>query len=594
MNFSYGGDRLLYNFITWDCNCATLQRPILVASVARGEGLTLSQVPAPRFLADQPTVRFDDRLITILNYPVADAGGRAAVWVQIVDLLAQDRGQMSASIREAALERLAEWRTSVVERRRLASAVAIAGKELPRDLVAFFASDTSVVAAPILVRAQLNGEDWAAIIPAFPPSSRALVRERRDLPDSAQNALSAFGHSDFALPTAPIENFVEPKGEAVPSLALPIGELVKRIEAYRGRHPGSPSRPHRQAHRVPSFAFESDGAGLISWVEGAPRGALIGMALGEMAEPGGFGVDGQASGAFRRRTAIRDARLLVPGHGEASGEWLISAQPFFDTISGRFEGYRGVARRITATANDMVAPFGEGMRPESIRQLVHELRTPLNAIRGFAEMIEGQFLGAIEPPYRHRANSIVLDSGRLLRVFEDLDISARMAGGEEVSGPASEAELVRIMRTTATHHAALADRSGVRLRIALPEQPAPVLVDDATAVRLLDRLLLCVLAAGGRGETVKMALTTAAFEARIEVSRPAALQGLSTEALLDPARPSAETLAQEEIPLGLAFLLRLMRQMAQRANGRFEIKPQSFVLILPQRSDSGTVSIESI
>ena len=539
-------------------------------------------------------MRFDDRLITILNYPVADAGGKAAVWVQIVDLLAQDRGQMSASIREAALGRLAEWRVSVVERRRLASAAAIAGKDLPRDLVAFFASDTPVVAAPILVRAQLNGNDWAAIIPAFPATSRALVRGRQDLPDVAQTALSSFGHSDFALPGGRNEQSVEPRGEAAATLAVPIGELVKRIEAYRGRHPGSPSRPHRQAHRVPSFAFESDSAGLISWVEGAPRGALVGMALGEMAEPGSYGVDGQASGAFRRRTPIRDARLLVPGHGEASGEWLISAQPFFDSLSGRFEGYRGVARRITATANDMIAPFGEGMRPESIRQLVHELRTPLNAIRGFSEMVEGQFLGPIEMPYRNRASSIILDAGRLLRVFEDLDISARMAGGEDASGFAGEAELVRIMRTTATHHAALADRSGVRLRIALPEQPAPVLVDDATAVRLLDRLLLCVLAAGGKGETVKMTLTTAAFEARIEATRPLSLQGLSTEALLDPARSSAETLAQDEIPLGLAFLLRLMRQMALRANGRFEIKAESFVLILPQRSDSGTVSIESI
>ena len=558
-------------------------------------------LPAPRFLADLSLVRFDDRLITILNYPVADSGGKAAVWVQIVDLLAQDRGQMSPSIRQTALERLSEWRGEVVERRRLASAVAIAGKALQPDLVAYFASDTSTVAAPVLVRADLSDKDWAAIIPAFPPASRALIRERRDLREAAQAALSAFGQSDFALPSAPSGEAAiggtSPLGtaaEASPSLAVPIGELVKRIAAYRDRTTASPFRSKRPMHRIPSFAFESDSAGLISWVEGVPRGALMGLALSEMAEPGGYGVDGQASGAFRRRTPIRDARLAVPGTGEASGEWLISAQPFFDSVSGRFEGYRGVARRIAPSSNDMAAPFGEGMRPESIRQLVHELRTPLNAIRGFSEMIEGQFLGPIDPPYRDRATSIILDSGRLLRVFEDLDISARMAGGEDANGLSGEAELVRIMRATAAHHVALADRSGVRLRIALPELPTHALVDEATAARLLDRLLLCVLACGGRGETVKLSLTSTAFEARVEASRPAALKGLTMEALLDPTRQGGESASQDEIPLGLAFVLRLMRQMARRANGRFEIKPDSFVLILPQRNDSGTGTIESI
>lgn len=525
----------------------------------------------------------------MLDYPARDAGGKAAVWVQLVDIFAQESGKTSPEIRGAVIERLGEWRQHVSERRRLATAVSVAGQSLPAELVAHFASDIAPVAAPVLVRTQLSGEQWSAIIPKFPPASRALLRERRDLPEAAQAALAAFGTSDFVLPRG--EGFETASAQADLGRGVPIGELVRRIEAYRERSGGLVQHPPRAMHQKDRFAFESDAAGALNWVEGVPRGPLIGTMLGTIAEPGGFGVDGQAAGAFRKRAAIRDARLSVPGHSEVAGDWLISAQPFFDAGSGRFEGYRGVARRIADVDDGPVSSFGAGMKPESVRQLVHELRTPLNAIRGFAEMIEGQFLGSVEPSYRDRANAIIHESGRLLRLFEDLDLSARIAGGEEAATPGTDTDLIRIMRTTAGHHAALADRSGVRLQIALPDKPLSVMTDDATVVRLLDRLLLCVLATGAKGETLRISLTPGPFEARIEATRPALIRGLSVATLFDAANGAPPP--DDELPLGLGFVLRLMRQMARRANGRFEVGGDSFVLILPRRSDSHAESIES-
>jgi hypothetical protein len=64
--------------------------------------------------------------------------------------------------------------------------------------------------------------------------------------------------------------------------------------------------------------------------------------------------------------------------------------------------------------------------------------------------------------------------------------------------------------------------------------------------------------------------------------------------LLDPAFEPGEDKGGEDIPLGLAFVLRLIKQMARRAGGRFEINGDRFVLILPRRNDSAAEIIESI
>ncbi|MGJ3626362.1 hypothetical protein AB5I41_04510 [Sphingomonas sp. MMS24-JH45] len=56
-------------------------------------------------------------------------------------------------------------------------------------------------------------------------------------------------------------------------------------------------------------------------------------------------VDGIAAGAFRKRAAFADARLLVGGGSPLAGDWRISGVPVFDTARGHFIGYRGAARR---------------------------------------------------------------------------------------------------------------------------------------------------------------------------------------------------------------------------------------------------------
>ncbi len=539
-------------------------------------------------------MRFDDRLATILNFPARDAGAKAAMWVQIADLLAQKGEGLAPEQAELALLRLDAWRSAVPERRRLSVAAALSGRSLSPELVASFARDSALVAAPIIVRAKLDDAQWMRIIPDFPTTARALLRERKDLSPPLRAAISAYGPSDLALSdkSDPASHVVTAEANPAP-MSVPIHELVRRIETFRERHPlGQPELPPKSVS-LSSFAFETDSAGLFSWVEGAPRGPLIGISLAELALPGGYGVDGQASGPFRKRSPIRDARLRVAGHGPASGEWMLTAQPFFEPSSGRFQGYRGVARRVRPNAASDLARaglFGPHMQPDSMRQLIHELRTPLNAIRGFSEMIEGQFLGPVDIAYRDRATGIVAESGKLLRIFEDIDAAARPEPPE--NGAQRECNLNQIVASTAGLHAQLAETGNVRLQVALPEKPLIARIDDLAAGRLTDRLVQLCLATAARGETLKLVLQRGDSQAEIAITRPKSLRSVPDEVLLDPTFAPHNRVLAEEVPLGLPFALRLLQHLAARRGGQFILLEDRFVLRLPQEQDSDRESMK--
>jgi signal transduction histidine kinase len=562
-------------------------------------------------------MHFDDRLVTTLAHQALDDRARAAIWTQLVDLLAQDRGGRADSLTVDAFVRLRGWRHFVPERRRLASAVSIAGRPLSPALVGFFAEDAATIAAPVLVRASLSGDEWASIISAFPPASRSLIRERRDLPAAAQIALKTFGTSDFALPDdseqadSPRQADVsgqdtsellldmpvaeEVSRQALPE-AVPIGELVRRIEAYRKRSPRRATQTHTIPAQASRFAFETGADGDIHWVDGGARGPLIGLSIAEPAYPHGPGVDGVAAGAFRKRAAFRDANLSIAGNALLAGDWTLQAQPFFDLHSGRFEGYRGWAQRKESRKQEGDAstnPFGADMRPDSVRQLVHELRTPLNAVRGFAEMIEGEFLGPVAPPYRERAQSIVSDSGALLAVFEELDLAARTQREDDPIPASRNADLISVLRSSALFSDRFSAERAAHLKIALPDEPVCVGIDEASSARMVDRLLACVLATAQPGETIRVTLKSGTGLARMEVDRPAILRSVPDSVLFDPGFEPNDVADNELIPLGIAFVLRLIRQLAKRAHGHFDVDAERFVLILPLLNDRSGESLET-
>jgi hypothetical protein len=454
-----------------------------------------------------------------------------------------------------------------------------------------------------------------------------LLRQRGDLPPETVRALASLGSSDYALidanadiadrpvsmataevsdpagidqagkddileltqavpaqqlaPEQPIPEQSIPQEptqqEPAPQQPASIHELVERIDNWRLKRVASGAQG-RKERPIVDFAFETGADGIINWVDGAPRGGLIGLSIGTMADAGGWGVDGQAVGAFRKRGDIREAPLRIAGESAVSGDWCLTADPRFGPETGRFLGYRGIARRPGAP---ILATQTSELPPGSIRQLVHELRTPLNAIRGFGEMIEGQFLGPVAPGYRERARAIVHDSGALLKVFEDLDSSARLESSDYPMAPDAQVDLSEIVRAVAALHADLVEKRGIRLRIALPAREGLLTaLDRPSALRMVDRLLGAALSATQSGDVVEMALHIS--DSRLDIS------------VSIPDRPILSEEADGFAPLGRDFSLRLAARLAERCGGRLEQRNDSFRLILPQMKDSAIVNGEHI
>jgi hypothetical protein len=533
-------------------------------------------------------LRFDDTLTTVFAQPVDDPGAKAAVWMQIVDILAQDRGTISPDMREKALARALELRGDVAAEHRKSAAIAVAFQCESKELVSLFGGDSASISAPVMLSAKLRNADWEEILPILASPSRVLLRQRKDLSPDVQRMLAAFGPSDFALPSDPLHsaNLQSSDFPAHTDTVAQIKDLVARIEAYRKDRvddgeefflPGGDEAP------VDTFRFEAGIDGLINWVEGAPRGPVIGIEFGVMAEIGAHGVDGHAAGAFRRRTPFRNARMRVPGQGLAAGDWLISGLPLFDPASGRFEGYRCTARR--PQPDEQPHPRGnglvsQGMPPDSLRQLVHELRTPLNAIRGFAEMISAQLLGPVSSPYRDRAEAIIADARKLLAMFDDLDVAAKIERGAFEGRSVAGVEPISVLRAIVHEIAPTGSNYRGRFRFELEPDAPNVLLDLVTLERLFSRLVSAALSASREGDAIAIVLHRRDAALQLRIDRPSSLAGMSVAQLFDTSLDNGEDVGDGP-PLGLGFALRLVDSMANAVGATFEIGHDAFLLRLP-------------
>lgn len=565
-------------------------------------------------------MRFDDSLDTVLGADMATSFGAQSAWRQLTDLIGRRRAAPDAK----AIEQLRAIRSRVPTRTRAASARSLAFANPPAELVRLFAEDEPSVAAPVIAVARLTGAEWRAMLPDLPPTSRSLLRHRRDLPAETMRALDSFGRSDFALPrpdrepepvisvieaVAPIASVASivrdrpivsetpqraespagaPANDASPAPAprgpFQIADLVARIDAYQRDHGdlGRPPRVIASDGPIDHFCFETDATGTIRWVDGAPREPLIGVLLGT----GSAQVDGVVSGAFRRRASFADARLVIAGSSLAAGQWQLSATPAFDPASGRFTGYRGVARRPRADQRAEPVPKN-GPSPEALRALVHELRTPTNAISGFAEMIEAQVLGPAPDAYRERAAAIRHDTHDLIAAIDDVDTAARIEQDALVLRPGVVEIAPLLERAARDLEPLMLLRQSV---VDIDSGPAGLAIagDEVAVGRLISRLMALAIGASGIGERIAIRVWSKDGQARIAVERPRAFAAWPGEALL-----SLEGEDQEGTLLGTAFGLRLARNLAGELGGSLKIGEQRLTLRLPAALDHGVGQLSS-
>ncbi|UUR08531.1 histidine kinase dimerization/phospho-acceptor domain-containing protein [Sphingomonas glaciei] len=468
-------------------------------------------------------MRYDDRLATVLGQPAADARGRAVQWRQLVELLARG-GEVSTDLADKALGRIARLMHDLPDDLLAATARAIAGKAVPAELVALFAARGAAASAALLAAADLSPAGWNAV--------------KTVAADDVKPLLSALG--PFADPVAP-------------GLPRPVDRPIDRpAQAVDSEQPvAEPALP------AGLFRWETGPTGEIDWVEGAPRAALVGRSL----------VDSFADN-FAARLPFADEALVLADEGVLAGEWRWSGAPAFFPDTGRFAGYRGVARR-----EGVAGPVAEAVPPltptenDGLRELMHELRTPLNAIIGFGEIIEGQYLGPAHRGYRERATEIVHQARSLSDAVDNLDLAARLRSGrlqgETTTGTDAIRSVIadlRLQAATQDSRIVIEDRAG-HANVALPRE---------LAERLVAQFVGAMTEAAATGEQLGIIVDRLDGNLAIGVDRAIALRGLSEQQILaDRGRA------------GMRFAIRLIQGLAAMTGGRLDIGADRLILLLP-------------
>ena len=322
-------------------------------------------------------------------------------------------------------------------------------------------------------------------------------------------------------------------------------------------------------HNPALFRWESDSLGLIAWVEGAPRGALIGRVL---AGHGGEALLAEQSrDIVARRAPFADVPLASAD--PFGGEWRVSGAPAFAPGDGRFIGYRGLARRVDLTPSERAGAPRAVEGADTLRELIHEIKTPLNAIVGFAEIIDGQYLGPAHRRYRERASEILEQARLLLAAIDDLDFAAKLQSGRSRADSRSSLSEIAKQLVGTINDAAGGD-GAVTLKVRGRELRCSL--DPVLAERLLQRFVAAVTA-NAQGELLTIEIGTAQSRCTASITRPATLRGLGDEQLFDTGS------AADGPGIGIGFALRLVRGLARIAGGDVRVEPQSIVLLLPSR-----------
>jgi hypothetical protein len=521
-------------------------------------------------------VRFDDRLTTVLNQPARTRHEKAVRWRQLVDLIARAGPAGSSGILDQAIETVRAEAELVEEHLRAAAARSVAALPLPIELIEVFASDTLAVSAPVLAAASLDEKNWAAVMQTANPETRAFVAA---LHPGARGPASA--EVETLVLSEPIPADTKPELKPAPQpktrpesklgpVAIPsqsaarivkaaasVADVVARIERRKRPRTGLNKRDSAKLADSGQFNWECGPGGEIEWVDGVPRGAVVGASIAVQRSSANGGPDETLVRAFARRSPFRDARFVISGSGAAAGAWILSGVPAFDPIDGRFAGYRGVAVR---DQHEKAAPPAQLMPasmtdPASLRELVHEIKTPLNAIIGFAEIIDGQYLGPADRRYRQRAGHIVGQARLLLGAIDDLDFAAK---AHAQAGPAT-VNLAALMEEVIFDLRARARMAGAEIDLARVLQTAEAAIAPSLAERAIRSAFLAIIDQAGRGERLRLSVDEVGNRPRVALSRPRTLEGLSDAQLFGIAK------ASDESGPGIGFSLRLARGLARIA-----------------------------
>ncbi len=553
-------------------------------------------------------MRVDDRLNTaLLNSDKAERTDARGQWRQLIDLLAQNPVGQAPDRIAAGLMRVRQMRDSVALDHRVSAVAALHGRILSAPLVQLLAGDAPAVAAAAIAGARLSDDDWADMVPHLPVRARGFLRNRRDLGAATQRALALYAGGDFVLPVPPSQGLVDvaqtppPPATAAQGKAVPVAEVIERLERWRRDHdneltrtdtPQLPFAPGAAGAAAPAteIRFETDDNGTVIWIEGAPRGSVVGVDIARPAFDNGPGPDAYGAAAFRQRMPMENARMRLRGASVVEGDWRMSASPFFDATSGRFRGFRGIMRRPMVSETADIAP-DPVKQAEQLQQILHELRTPLGAIVGFAEIIDHQMFGPVDDSYRALATDILTDANQLLSGFDDLALAAQLNRGA-LPDMAGTTDCAWLTERLAARLQTVSDSLDVEVNLSVADPVRPFAMAQDMAERLFSRLLAAVIMGCKPKEVLRGRFSTelgSITSNRFVLTLPSKLVGQGEDILL-ASEPVGGYSPGGSPLLGLGFSLRLVRNLARNVGGSLQFQNEKLLVTIPAAQDDRHLS----
>ncbi len=535
-------------------------------------------------------MRFDDRLETTLRQADDDGIGLYAKWQQLLDILAQNSSDFDPVAVESGLQKVRQLMDIIPATLREQCVRGLSGRLRSAPLLLLLSGDVPAVAAAAVRGARLSDAEWADIVPHMSTRAREYLRDRGDNGPMTLRALRLLSSADFV--PACDKSAAETVAPAPQVLQIrDIGERIEKLPIAREQHDpaGIPAeasieQPVSFAEPIDQIRFETDQYGTISWIEGAPAGAVVGVNIAEPAFDAGAGPDAYGAAAFRQKMPLENTRMRLCGAPAIAGDWRINAAPFFEPASGRFNGYRGILRRPNV-AEVAHIPESDTHDAENIQQLLHELRTPLGAIIGFSEIIEQQLFGPVTEEYRTIAGNILHDAERLLSGIDDLSTAAKIETGTYVTEVGST-DCDWLSLRLAERLRALSNILHVTLNLVQADPVRPFALDNHVAERLFSRLLSAVIIGCEPGEILDGHFRTApGLNAvnRFVLTLPKKLIGMD-ESELFGSGPLDDS---HDAPLlGLGFSLRLVRSLARNVGGDLRFCNQALIVSLPAVHDA--------
>jgi signal transduction histidine kinase len=130
----------------------------------------------------------------------------------------------------------------------------------------------------------------------------------------------------------------------------------------------------------------------------------------------------------------------------------------------------------------------EKEREEFVGMLTHDLKTPLTAVVGAVDLVREGRLGTINQEQKEYLESAVESCGEIVEMIDTLLDVYRLESGK-MALAFTEEDIGTLIRKAAAPFRSLAERSRIRLSVAIPDTLPTIRVDRNKVVRLFGNLL---------------------------------------------------------------------------------------------------------